>query len=187
MEGSFQLYILAFTAALIGMVRVTSLTGGNLGIASLLASRAEGARSTRVAAFLMGLAIFFDDYANTIVVGTTMRPIADRFRVSREKLAYLVDSTAAPIAGVALISTWIGYEVGLFDDLMRGLHTGISGYQLFFSALPVRFYCLFTLVFVARLCLVPAGLRPHAPCRAPRTGHRPGSPLGRGPHGGAQV
>ena len=149
LEGSFQLYILAFTAALIGMVRVTSLTGGNLGIASLLASRAEGARSTRVAAFLMGLAIFFDDYANTIVVGTTMRPIADRFRVSREKLAYLVDSTAAPIAGVALISTWIGYEVGLFDDLMRGLHTGISGYQLFFSALPVRFYCLFTLVFVA--------------------------------------
>ncbi len=149
LESSFQLYILGFTAALIGMVRVTSLTGGNLGIASLLASRAEGARSARISAFLMGLAIFFDDYANTIVVGTTLRPIADRFRVSREKLAYLVDSTAAPIAGVAIISTWIGYEVGLFEDLMRDLRTGISGYQLFFSILPVRFYCLFTLVFVA--------------------------------------
>ena len=83
----------------------------------------------------MGLAIFFDDYANTIVVGSTLRPIADRFRVSREKLAYIVDSTAAPIAGVAVISTWIGYEVGLFDDLMRDLRTGISGYQLFFSIL----------------------------------------------------
>tara|TARA_B100001123_G_scaffold434677_1_gene561669 strand:+ start:3121 stop:5136 length:2016 start_codon:yes stop_codon:yes gene_type:complete len=149
LESSFQLYILAFTAALIGMVRVTSLSGGNAGIAHLLASRAQGARSTRVAAFLMGLAIFFDDYANTIVVGSTLRPIADRFRVSREKLAYIVDSTAAPIAGVAVISTWIGYEVGLFDDLMRDLRTGISGYQLFFSILFLRFYCLFTLGFVA--------------------------------------
>ncbi len=148
LESSFQLYILAFTAGLIGMVRVTTLSGGNRGIADLLASRAAGARSTRLAAFFMGLAIFFDDYANTIVVGTTLRPIADRFRVSREKLAYIVDSTAAPIAGVAIISTWIGYEVSLFQDLMDELNTGLSGYELFFSALPLRFYCLLTLAFV---------------------------------------
>jgi Na+/H+ antiporter NhaC len=148
LESSFQLYILAFTAGLIGMVRVTTLSGGNRGIADLLATRAAGARSTRLAAFFMGMAIFFDDYANTIVVGTTLRPIADRFRVSREKLAYIVDSTAAPIAGVALISTWIGYEVSLFQDLMNELHTGVSGYELFFSALPLRFYCLLTLAFV---------------------------------------
>ena len=96
----------------------------------------------------MGLAIFFDDYANSIVVGSTLRPIADRFRVSREKLAYIVDSTAAPIAGIAIISTWIGYEVSLFQDLMTDLKTGLSGYQLFFNALPLRFYCLLTLTFV---------------------------------------
>ncbi|MBT3605708.1 MAG: Na+/H+ antiporter NhaC family protein [Candidatus Latescibacteria bacterium] len=148
LESSFQLYILAFTAGLIGMVRVTTLSGGNRGIADLLAARAAGARSTRLAAFFMGLAIFFDDYANTIVVGSTLRPIADRFRVSREKLAYIVDSTAAPIAGVALISTWIGYEVSLFQDLMEELNTGMSGYELFFNALPMRFYCLLTLAFV---------------------------------------
>ncbi len=148
LESSFQLYILAFTAGLIGMVRVTTLSGGNRGIANALARRAQGARTTRLAAFFMGLAIFFDDYANTIVVGSTLRPIADRFNVSREKLAYIVDSTAAPIAGVAIISTWIGYEVSLFQDLMTDLKTGLSGYQLFFSALPLRFYCLLTLVFV---------------------------------------
>jgi Na+/H+ antiporter NhaC len=148
LESSFQLYILAFTASLIGMVRVTTLSGGNRGIADLLASRAGGARSTRLAAFFMGLAIFFDDYANTIVVGSTLRPIADRFKVSREKLAYIVDSTAAPIAGIALISTWIGYEVSLFQDLMDDLNTGMSGYELFFSAMPLRFYCLLTLAFV---------------------------------------
>jgi Na+/H+ antiporter NhaC len=148
LQSSFQLYILAFTAGLIGMVRVTTLSGGNRGIADLLSRRAEGARSTRLAAFFMGLAIFFDDYANTIVVGTTLRPIADRFKVSREKLAYIVDSTAAPIAGIAIISTWIGYEVSLFQDLMTELNTGLSGYELFFHALPLRFYCLLTLAFV---------------------------------------
>ena len=83
-----------------------------------------------------------------------MRPIADRFRVSREKLAYIVDSTAAPIAGVAIISTWIGFEVGLFDDMMREVNSGISGYELFFRALPLRFYCWLTLFFVALVAIL---------------------------------
>ena len=108
LRDSFQLFILGFTASLIGMVRVIALAGGTRGIAELLVAKAAGARSTRMATVLLGLAIFFDDYANTMVVGTTMRPITDRFRISREKLAYLVDSTAAPIAGIAIVSTWIG-------------------------------------------------------------------------------
>ena len=148
LRDSFQLFILGFTASLIGMVRVVSLAGGTRGIAEALVRRAASARSTRLATALLGLAIFFDDYANTIVVGTTMRPITDRFRISREKLAYLVDSTAAPVAGVAIISTWIGFEVGLFGDAMDSLGTGISGYELFFRALPARFYCLLTLFFL---------------------------------------
>ena len=148
LRDSFQLFILGFTAALIGMVRVVSLAGGTRGIADVLVRHAAGARSTRLATALLGMAIFFDDYANTLVVGTTMRPITDRFRISREKLAFLVDSTAAPVAGIAIISTWVGFEVGLFDDAMRELGTGISGYELFFRALPARFYCLLTLVFV---------------------------------------
>ena len=148
LRDSFQLFILGFTASLIGMVRIVSLAGGTRGIAEALVRRAASARSTRLATALLGLAIFFDDYANTIVVGTTMRPITDRFRISREKLAYLVDSTAAPVAGVAIISTWIGFEVGLFGDAMDSLGTGISGYELFFRALPARFYCLLTLFFL---------------------------------------
>jgi len=148
LRESFQLFILGFTAGLIGMVRVVTVAGGTQGIADLLARRAAGARSTRLATVLMGLVIFFDDYANTLVVGTTMRPVADRFRISREKLAYLVDSTAAPVAGLAVISTWIGYEVGLFDDVMLQVGAGVSGYELFFRALPARFYCLLTLCFV---------------------------------------
>ena len=148
LSDSFQLYILAFTVSLIGMVRVVSVAGGTRGIAERLARSADGKRTARLSAWLLGMAIFFDDYANTLVVGTTMRPVFDRFRISREKLAYLVDSTAAPVAGIALISTWIGYEVGLFDDAMVSVGAGISGYELFFRALPSRFYCLFALVFV---------------------------------------
>ena len=155
LRDSFQLFILGFTATLIGMIRVISLAGGTRGIAELLVARAAGVRSARLATALLGLAVFFDDYANTLVVGTTMRPIADGFRISREKLAFLVDSTAAPVAGIALISTWIGFEVGLFDSAMEQVGAGISGYELFFRVLPVRFYCLLTLVFV--LCSTLAG------------------------------
>ena len=148
LRDSFQLFILGFTASLIGMVRVISLAGGTRGIAELLIAKAAGARSTRMATALLGLAIFFDDYANTLVVGTTMRPITDRFRISREKLAFLVDSTAAPVAGVAIVSTWVGFEVGLFDSAMNQVQSGVSGYELFFRAMPARFYCLLTLAFV---------------------------------------
>ena len=154
LSDSFQVYILLFTVGLIGMVRVIALAGGTRGIAEALARRARGSKSMQLATFLLGLAIFFDDYANTMVVGTTMRPVADRFRVSREKLAYIVDSTAAPVAGVAVISTWIGYEVGLFDDIMRNLGTGVSGYELFFRAIPSRFYCFLALTFVAASVLL---------------------------------
>ena len=154
LNSSFQPFVLLFTITLIGMVRVVSLAGGTQGIALALARRAEGARSTRLATFVMGLAIFFDDYANTMVVGTTMRPVADRFHISREKIAYIVDSTAAPVAGVALISTWIGYEVGLFGEAMAATGSAISGYELFLRALPSRFYCLLTLLFVASSILM---------------------------------
>ena len=72
--------------------------------------------------------IFFDDYANTLIVGNTMRPLTDRLRISREKLAYIVDSTAAPVACVALVSTWIGYQVSLVGDaLAKGCDTLVSG------------------------------------------------------------
>src|SRR5690606_40483489 len=76
---------------------------------------------------LAGTAIFFDDYANTLIVGNTMRPVTDRLRVSREKLAYIVDSTAAPIAAIALLSTWVGFEISLIGDSLRTASTLVPG------------------------------------------------------------
>jgi Na+/H+ antiporter NhaC len=144
----FSLYIIGFTFALVGMVQVIIRMGGIRGLLETFSSLARSARSTRVATVLVGMFIFFDDYANTIVAGSTMRPLTDRHKVSREKLAYLVDSTSAPIAGLALISTWIGYEVGLFQQLADQLNMGMSGYDIFLNIVALRFYCLFTILFV---------------------------------------
>ncbi|MDX9720945.1 MAG: Na+/H+ antiporter NhaC family protein [Myxococcota bacterium] len=145
---SFKLYILGFTLALVGMVHVAARSGGNQGLIELIAKLARSARSTRVAIALMGFAIFFDDYANTLVVGSSARPLADRMRISREKLAYLTDSTAAPVAGLAILSTWIGYELGLFQVIVDELGIANSAVELFLGILPMRFYCILTLVFV---------------------------------------
>jgi Na+/H+ antiporter NhaC len=147
-SGAFNLYIIGFTVALVGMVQVVTRAGGIKALLNIVTRFAKNARTTRVATVLMGLAIFFDDYANTIVVGTTMRPVTDAQRISREKLAYIVDSTSAPIAGLAVISTWIGYEVGIFDELSRQLSLGVSGYDIFFEIMPLRFYCITALMFV---------------------------------------
>ena len=96
----------------------------------------------------MGIVIFIGDYSNAMLVGPTMRPLTDHHRVSREKLAFLVDSTSAPIAGLAFVSTWIGYEVGLFEDISGTLGLGRDGYSMFFDALSFRFYCVLTIIFV---------------------------------------
>ena len=87
----------------------------------MIVSRAQTAIGGQVAVWLMGLMIFFDDYANTLVVGNTARPITDQLNISREKLAYIVDSTAAPVVCIALITTWIGYEVSLIDEALQGI------------------------------------------------------------------
>src|SRR5690606_26658141 len=105
---SWNLYIFGFTLLLVGLVHIAIKMGGMRGIVNGLSRIARGRRSAQAAAGAVGVAVFFDDYANTVVVGSSVRPLTDSHRVSREKLAYIVDSTAAPVAGLAVISTWIG-------------------------------------------------------------------------------
>lgn len=144
----FHFWIFLFTFALIGMVNVSTKSGGMTGLANIFAKLAKNSRSTQLATVFLGLAVFFDDYSNTVVVGGCMRPLSDKMKISREKLAYVVDSTAAPIAGLALISTWIGYEVGLIGESLKDIGLTQSPYTLFISTLPFRFYCILTIMFV---------------------------------------
>lgn len=150
----FKLAILAFTAVILGMVHVATQSGGTQGVVQGIMRFAKDARGVCTATAAMGIAVFFDDYANTAIIGPTMRPICDKFHISREKLAYLIDSTAAPVAGLAVISTWVGAEVGYLQDAAQGLGVSASGYELFFAALPYRFYCIFTIILVFALCLM---------------------------------
>ena len=144
----FSFTIIVFTLSMVGMVRVAARAGGSHGIAEAISRIASSARSGKIATALLGLAVFFDDYSNTVIVGSTMRTLTDKFKVSREKLAYIVDSTSAPIAGIALISTWIGYEIGLFQELSDALGLGIAGYGMFLKIVPLRFYCYFAIGLV---------------------------------------
>lgn len=165
----FHLKILLFAGFLLGMVGIMNVSGGTRGIVEALQHFVKGRRSTQIMTWVMGLVIFFDDYANSFVIGTTMRPVTDRLKISREKLAYLVDSTAAPVSGIAIISTWIGYEVGLFQEALDQISAvNLGGYQAFIQALPFRFYCILTLTMVLLVVWLRRDLGPmyHAEVRA---------------------
>jgi Na+/H+ antiporter NhaC len=142
------LQILAFIPPIFVMIEILIASGGFRGIIVWLLRWIKGRKSAQAATALMGILCFIDDYTNAIVVGSMMQPITDRFRVSREKLAFIVDATSAPIAGLAVISTWIAYEVGLLGQIGGTLGIGKSGYAMFFDALSYRFYCLLMIAFV---------------------------------------
>lgn len=146
-----NLTITAFTMFVAAMIGVMGASGATQALVALVEARAEGARGTMVASWIAGLVIFFDDYANCMVVGQAMGPVCDRNGVSRAKLSYIVDSTAAPVATLALVGTWVGYEVGLLDAALEEVGRGGEGFQVFVSALPYRFYSFFTLALVGML------------------------------------
>lgn len=149
-----NLLILSFIPPIFTMVEVISASGGFTGIVQWLLKRVRSRRSAQTATATMGLVCFIDDYANAIIVGSMMRPITDRYRISRAKLAFLVDATSAPVSGLAIVSTWIAYEVGLFADVSDQLGLGKTGYAMFFDALSFRFYCVLMLFFVFAQTLV---------------------------------
>ena len=140
--------IIVFTLIIGGMVRIITANGGMQGVVNWLSRRARGPRSGQLMTFLMDLCIFFDDYSNTLVVGNTMRPIADKLKVSREKLAYIVDSTSAPVVAVAFVTTWIGAELSYIQDGISAIGLEASAYSVFFHSLAYSFYPFLTLGFV---------------------------------------
>lgn len=193
--------IIVFSMLLGGMVGIVSRNGGTMGIVEALAPLASTPRRGKLATWAAGLAIFFDDYANTLIVGNTMRPITDRLKISREKLAYLVDSTAAPVAALVPVSTWVGYEISLISDgigiaeaqnpgntaLVAEL-TSTSPFLIFIHTIPYLFYPLLALAFVFLTSVMDRDWGPMAAAerRAASEGglHRPGAQLAMDTSGG---
>ena len=114
-------------------------------------------RRVQTTSWFAGLVIFFDDYANSLLMGSMLRSLADRLRISREKLAFLIDSTAAPVAGLAVVSTWIGVEVSNVQIGLSSLGleeaTSSMAYATFLETLPYRFYPVLALAFVLMVAL----------------------------------
>ena len=142
-----------------GVVALITKNGGTKAIALWLSKKAKQAKSSQFATWCMGVFVFFDDYANSLIVGPIMRPVTDKFKVSREKLAFIMDATAAPITGLAIISTWIGLEISLirtgYDLVEPAIFTQlgidrdkVNAFEIFIQTLPYRFYNLFMLAFV---------------------------------------
>ncbi|WP_195939462.1 Na+/H+ antiporter NhaC family protein [Romboutsia sp. 1001713B170131_170501_G6] len=131
-----------------GVISLVARMGGAKAIAESLAKRAKTARGTQLTAWFLGLLVFFDDYANSLIVGPIVRPVADKMKLSREKLAFIIDATAAPIAGLAIISTWIGLEVGLINDAFSGIGVEADAFGVFLNTIPYRFYNILILAFI---------------------------------------
>ncbi len=141
--------VLLFTGMIGGMVGVISRNGGMHGVVNIVMRWANTVRRGQLSVWFLGLCIFFDDYTNTLVVGNTVRPVTDKLKVSREKLAYLVDSTAAPVACVAVLTTWIGYELGLIDKAIESLEGfEMQATSVFLNSLLYSFYPFLAIFFV---------------------------------------
>ena len=154
LNDSGHLSVVVFSVLVGGMVAVISRNGGMAGVVRRLAVIAKDRISAMLSTYILGVAIFFDDYANTLIVGNTMREVTDRFGVSREKLAYLVDATAAPIASVAFITTWIGAELDYIDGGLQAIQDfplDVTPYAVFLESLKFSFYPVLTLLFLVIL------------------------------------
>lgn len=131
-----------------GVIALISKMGGAKAVAVTLSKKSKSRVSAQIITFLLGLIVFFDDYANSLIVGPIMRPVFDKMKISREKLAFIVDATAAPIAGIAIISTWVGYEIGLIQSGFDSINVAQNGFNIFLQTMPYRFYNIFMLCFV---------------------------------------
>ena len=132
------------------VVALVNKAGGSAAFAAWAAKHVKSRMGAQLATFALGVLIFIDDYFNCLTVGSVMRPVTDACRVSRAKLSYIIDATAAPICMIAPISSWAAAVSSTAADL----NNGISGIQLFIEAIPFNFYSLMTIVFVVGLCIM---------------------------------
>ncbi len=132
------------------IVGLVNLSGGSAAFGRWAEKNIKTKVGAQLATFVLGVLIFIDDYFNCLTVGSVMRPVTDSHRISRAKLSYLIDATAAPVCMIAPVSSWAAAVSGVADDL----DTGMSGIELFIRAIPYNFYSLLTFVFIIALVVM---------------------------------
>ena len=150
MADAWNAGIFLFLVLLGTMVALINAAGGSAAFGRWATTHVKSRGGAMLATFVLGVLIFIDDYFNCLTVGSVMRPLTDSHRISRSKLAYLIDATAAPICMIAPISSWAAAVSSTAADL----NAGITGIQLFVRAIPYNFYSLLTFVFVIALVVL---------------------------------
>lgn len=143
MKDSMNLNILIFDVLLGMIIVLMAKSGGSAAYGNWAGSKIKSKKSALLATTGLGVLIFVDDYFNCLTVGSVMRPVTDRYKVSRAKLAYIIDSTAAPVCIIAPISSWAAAVNSYVPD-----DAGITGFQLFLRTIPYNLYALLTLAMV---------------------------------------
>jgi Na+/H+ antiporter NhaC len=170
--ATWNMKLLLFTFFVGAMLGMIFLSGGMPALAASIAGRIRTRRQAEAGTSLLGMMIFVDSYASTMITGSVMRPITDEFDISREKLAYILDSTTSPTASIAVVSTWLGFEVGLIRDQFEAAGIQADPFVVFLQSIPFRFYSLLaiSLVFVIVATDLEFGPMRAAEERAERTG-----------------
>ncbi|AHF98928.1 sodium:proton antiporter [Halostagnicola larsenii XH-48] len=149
-DDGFYVEILLFTLLLGSGVALIWRLGGATAVRQWATANLQTRRNVGLTTWLLGLLLFFDDYANTAIVGSTMRELSDQLRISREKLSYIVDSTSAPVATIGL-SSWVAFQLSLIADAYDGLD-GVSetptAFETFIGSIPFNTYALLAIVMV---------------------------------------
>ena len=140
--------VLILCALVGGLVGVLMKTGGFEAAAKRITQKVKTPRGANLLGQLFCVLFFFDDYANALITGPVLRPIADKVGLSRERLAYIVDSTAAPVAGIAVVSSWVAVEMAVIGSGLETAGIADSAFQVFIRSIPYCFYCIFALVFM---------------------------------------
>lgn len=146
LSDSYNVGILVFLVILGAMVSLMNKAGGSAAFGQFAAGKIKNRVGAQLATVLLGVLIFIDDYFNCLTVGSVMRPVTDKFKVSRSKLAYLIDATAAPICIIAPISSWAAAVTGFVE--------GEDGFSIFIRAIPYNFYAILTIVMMIGMVLM---------------------------------
>lgn len=145
--------VLLLCASIGGLVEVLNLTGGFNLVARRLSAHINTPKKANILSFVFCLLFFFDDYANALISGPVLKSTTDRAGLSRERLSYVIDSTAAPLAGISVVSSWIAVEVSVIGRGLALAGCSFSAFDLFLHSIPFRFYCILCILFVMETAL----------------------------------
>ncbi len=148
-DPSWNIRLVFYMLLLGSVIGLAVRSGGSAAFARWAAERIHSRKGSQGVAFGAGILIFLDDYFNCLTVGSVLRPVADRFRLSREKLAYIIDSTAAPVTILAPVSSWVAYIIGILTDQFNANNIATGPFLQFLYTIPFNLYAWLALIMVA--------------------------------------